>query len=251
MNVLRVIVIGMLLLLTTVVEAKDTKLRISDHGLLGAMHRMGCGTSWLSVVMRNNSIAEVDLTSMRKGRPLTMPKGCESGLPSLEDRLITQRVFSHRHEAKHVELIKIENKSLTKQNGLLLASINLANKRIVELEEGAKRLREELSIPIPPTFAIKAMYCGLGLAFGLIGWLLWRFVWLPRVGTIVYKNQQVFYAGTRKNFKLKAIEYTCPDHPDQSIDRKHLSRHLQRAHVRERLDVQVIHIKNGVTSVGK
>jgi FtsZ-binding cell division protein ZapB len=86
-------------------EAKETKLRVKDHGVLGAMQRMGCRVEWFSVVLKQSNLLESQLNSLRRGTPIIAPDECGEK-PPVDDRKVTALVFeqeSQRQSAKETE----------------------------------------------------------------------------------------------------------------------------------------------------
>lgn len=116
---------------TAVAEDQITELQPGDNGLLGAMKRMGCQPQWLGAVMRESSILESELTSLRAGRLLVLPGGCGGAAPEAV-RETTKRIFAR--QAIFARALEVE------------AELEPENKRLQEEARGLKyRLDETVS----------------------------------------------------------------------------------------------------------
>lgn len=241
-------VLTVLLLFFAVSKARageiETKLLRSDNGLLGAMRRVGCRATWLSVVMRQSNILESELDTLPPGAKLYMPGVCGTKLPPHEDRQITRQIFQHQSALRNIEQTEKDKDFLTQENEELKTELKIQMNLVAELQ----KKNQELSVlaktltksSARPSRFVFTGYATFGFFSCLVLCVLWRFLWLPRFGSLVYNNQKVFYAGGVKSFLLANVTYKCSQHPDQEIKREHLLRHLQRAHVSERLSVTVV-----------
>ena len=84
-------------------EAKTTTdLRAEDHGVLGAMQRMGCtNPQWLGRVLLESNIPIGRVYKLPVGAPIVIPDECEKGAPlSSGDMMMNRAIYGEKGGAR-------------------------------------------------------------------------------------------------------------------------------------------------------
>ena len=128
------------LALCATVQSKETTLRIKDNGVLGAIHREGCRSSWLSSVSVQGERAEwVNFRELAKGLRIDIPDTCGEKAP---DSVARHSRFLIARESKllSVDKLRTERNSLAehlknkeKESSDAKARINDLGKKVVDL----------------------------------------------------------------------------------------------------------------------
>jgi hypothetical protein len=158
-------------------EAKQTTLRRSDLGVLGAMKRLHCSPEWLSEVMWESRILLSELNSLPVGKRIVAPDGCANSRPGRETRRATTLIFAHQNTLKNLreELALAREKLAGSEASLRSVREQSENWRV----EAEKRDRELKSLNLElPKLRIKHIGWGAlaGLMFALVVCIgLWGF----------------------------------------------------------------------------
>ncbi|MES2213473.1 MAG: hypothetical protein V4473_01360 [Patescibacteria group bacterium] len=198
------------------VEAKETTLIDSDRGsLLRAMKRMGCSPQWLSPIMRESNILEVELSHLQTGRPISMPDACSEHLPSREDRKITGMVFARLNELSRVRTVDIsflnENIRLARELSEVNARVQEVISNLNQLEQKNQVLRQEVEHAKVSksnlTWRANVFRFASGFLAGLAMWFGW-WVWMRRHSKILRNKRTIVHAGIPVEYTLQAL-YRC------------------------------------------
>lgn len=243
-------IVLLVFLFVATAKSDETTLRTSDNGVLGAMHRMGCRTAWLSKVMELNHFSESQLTRMWPGTRIVLPDACNQK-PTKNEVNATTRIFSRQFEIARGEQAIRENESLLKMVKEKDAEIKVLGERVETLTAKYAELSKQLSLTQSKTmtFSSKILYGSIGIGFTSLVWLVWRWR-LSKIGYVVYDKHKVTHLGDEYEFNLKSILFTCPKHPDQDIKLKNCLNHVKKAHAGDRLKVIVVK-KNSPVSLSE
>ena len=167
------------LVLCTVAAAHETRLRVEDNGVLGAMHRLGCSPAWLSVVMRESNLLESELNSLPRGTRIVAPDECGRILPSRADRLITRKIFGEQAAIASAERAENEAAELRTEMAAQETRLTAAIETRVEGQFGkqlkvatarADKAEQALRIDISLRHALTWIF-GVGIALLVVfGW---------------------------------------------------------------------------------
>lgn len=223
------------------IEAKQTTLQRRDVGLLGAMQRMGCKSVWLSVVMRENGILEVELTRLPVGLRLEMPDSCGNESPSSEDVRITRAILEREEAVRKVGRLEQQVESMQRvERELTIAQVELsvAKSEITSSQQKLAAFSVELEKLKVTPLRVKMVYVGLG--FVSCGAILaaWFFVFYTSRREVLKRRIVLIHTGTPVEFTLvsEPRHYKCSLCAVSDIEEKHLDRHLNRSHPKLRLE---------------
>jgi hypothetical protein len=141
-----VVTISMFVFWTAIVHAKTTTLTPEDHGVLGAMRRIGCrNPQWLGRIMIESGILESQLRKLPVGKSIVVPDECFSAAPTPEDVTIARQVFAAQSALEGVESAAKEKQALMDELATEVAK-NTVNAATIEILQGKiGQLQNDLS----------------------------------------------------------------------------------------------------------